>query len=121
VESVTIDSPLSRSATNEYHGVKVTDPFRWLEETTNTAVIEWTDAQNKQARSYLDNLLVRPLIEDRLARLLTNTSPNYFSLSWRRGLTFMLKFAPPAQQPVLVTLGSLTNLKSERVVLDRTS
>ncbi len=31
---------------------------------------------------------------------------------------FLLKFQPPAQQPVLITLGSLTNLDSQKVILD---
>src|SRR6185503_19260796 len=43
---------------------------------------------------------------------------NYYSLTARRGRYFMLKFQPPAQQPVLITLSSVTNLNSERVILD---
>ncbi len=117
-ESATQESPARRPATNEYHGVKVADPYRWLEDATNSAVQEWTAAQNRRARAHLDSLPTRPLIEDRLVRLLTEPSPNYFSLTWRRGVLFMLKFEPPAQQPVLVTLGSLTNLKSEKIILD---
>ena len=46
----------------------------------------------------LDKLPTRPLIEDRLTRLLTETSPSYFSLNWRRGTLFLLKFEPPAQR-----------------------
>jgi prolyl oligopeptidase len=116
--SRTEESTLRRPATNEYHGVKVADPYRWLEDATNSKVRAWTAGQNKQARSYLDNLPARGLIEDRLTRLLTANSPDYFALSWRRGVLFLLKFEPPAQQPVLITLGSLTNLKSEKLILD---
>jgi WD40 repeat protein len=110
--------PTKRPVTNQYHGVKVVDQYQWLENASDPAVRRWSAAQNERARAVLDRLPTRPLVEDRLTRLLTDTSANYFSLSWRRGLLFLLKFQPPAQQPVLITLSSLTNLNSEKVVLD---
>jgi prolyl oligopeptidase len=106
------------AATNEYHGVTVADPFRWLENGVDPAVQQWTAQQNQRARAYLDGLADRPLIADRLTRLMTRTAADYSSLSWRRGRLFLLKFQPPAEQPVLITLTSWTNLNSERVLLD---
>jgi prolyl oligopeptidase len=103
---------------NEYHGVKVVDDYQWLENSADPAVRRWSDAQNKQARAVLDKLPTRPWVEDRLQRLLNAPSTNYFSLTWRRGRWFLLKFQPPAQQPVLISLNSVTNLESERVILD---
>jgi prolyl oligopeptidase len=103
---------------NEYHGVKVTDDYQWLENASDPAVRRWTDAQNKQARAFLDKLPARPWVEYRLGQLLNDPSTNYFSLSWRRGRFFLMKFQPPAQQPVLITLSSVTNLDSERLILD---
>src|SRR5262245_39266459 len=79
--SRTAESTVNRTATNEYHGCKVADPYQWLENATNPAVREWTAEQNKLARSYLEHLPIRPLPEDRLTRLLTEPSPNYFSLN----------------------------------------
>jgi prolyl oligopeptidase len=107
-----------RPVTNQYHGVEVVDHYQWLENASDPAVRRWSAAQNKTARAMLDRLPTRPLVEDRLTRLLTNTSANYFSMNWRRGQFFLLKFKPPAQQPVLITLASLTNLNSEKVILD---
>jgi prolyl oligopeptidase len=106
------------AATNEYHGIKVVDEFQWLENANDPTVQQWSASENAKARSVLDNLPTRPLIEDRLTRLLTEGSTNYSSLIWRKGKLFMLKFQPPAQQPLLITLDSITNLASEKVVLD---
>ncbi|HEY2953007.1 MAG TPA: S9 family peptidase, partial [Verrucomicrobiae bacterium] len=105
-------------ATNEYHGVQVVDDYQWLENSSSPVVRQWSAAQNERSRAVLDKLPVRPLVEDRLTQLLTDTAANYFSLDWRRGEWFFLKSQPPAQQPILSTLGSLTNLRSERVILD---
>jgi len=103
---------------NQYHGVRVTDDYQWLENSVDPAVRKWSAAQNQQARAYLDKLPVRPFIKDQLERLYSQTSPNYFALSWRKGKLFLLKFQPPAQQPVLITLESPNDLKKEKVVLD---
>ena len=46
------------------------------------------------------------------------TSPSYSSLVSRPGILFAMKFQPPKQQPLLVTLASADDLKSEKVVLD---
>ncbi len=102
----------------EYHGVKVTDDYQWLENAADPEVRRWSQAQNRQARAFLDKLPARPWVEHRLGQLLNDPSTNYYSLTWRRGIFFLLKFQPPAQQPVLITLSSVTNLASERVVLD---
>src|SRR6266404_5009666 len=107
-----------RAVVNEYHGVKVVDDYQWLENADDPEVRQWTETQNTTARSLLDKLPARPLVEDRLTRLLTQAATNYSSLTWRMGKLFLLKFQPPAQQPVLVTFSSLTNLASEKLILD---
>lgn len=106
------------AATNEYHGLSVVDPFRWLEHAADSDVQSWTAQQNAKARTYLDGLPVRQRIKDRLEQLTVQTAPDYSSLTWRGDRLFALKFQPPAQQPMLVTMPSLTNLTSEKVVLD---
>ncbi|HXI51678.1 MAG TPA: hypothetical protein VNH84_09235, partial [Candidatus Saccharimonadales bacterium] len=107
-----------RPVVNEYHGVKVVDDYQWLENASDPDVRRWTAAQNRQARGVLDHLSSRPWVEERLKHLLTDPSTNYFLLSWRKGTLFLLKFEPPAQQPILITLSSVTNLQSTRVILD---
>src|SRR5882762_11242481 len=90
------------AATNEYHGVQVVDPYQWLENSVDPDVQRWTHEQNQRSRAALDNLPTRPYIADRLTHLLTERSANYSSLTWRKGKLFLLKFEPPAQQPVLI-------------------
>src|SRR3954471_688403 len=105
-------------AVHEYHGTRVVDEFQWLENSGDPEVRQWTTEQNDRARALLNKLPARPYIQDRLSRLLNDTSTNYFSMTWRRGKFFLLKFVPPAQQPVLVTFNSLTNIDEQKVILD---
>jgi len=104
--------------THEYHGVKVRDDYAWLEKAGDPAVQKWTAAQNAKARAHLDRIPERAFVADALNRLHENLSPNYFSLKWRAGKLFLLKFEPPAQQPMLVTMTTLTNVESAEVILD---
>src|SRR5206468_10122650 len=111
------DTP-KKPITTEYHGLTVEDPYQWLESDEDSQVKAWSDAQNKQTRKYLDSFPDRAAIERQLQQWYAKTSPNYFSLVSRPGILFGMKFQPPKQQPLLVTLASADDLKSERVVLD---
>jgi prolyl oligopeptidase len=102
----------------KYHGVTVEDPYQWLEKDDETDVKAWSDAQNQRTRQYLDQLPDRAAIEKQLTEWYAKTSPSYSSLVSRPGLLFLMKFQPPKQQPLLVTLTSADDLKSERVLLD---
>src|SRR5437762_8288033 len=103
---------------NEYHGVTVEDPYQWLEKDDDTEVKAWSDAQNQRTRDYVDKLPDRAAIEKQLTEWYAKTSPSYFSLASRPGILFAMKFQPPKQQPLLVTLASADDPKSEKVVLD---
>jgi len=107
-----------KPVSNTYQGVTVEDPYQWLEEDNGTDVKAWSNAQNQLTRQYLDQLPDRATIEKQLTDWYAKTSPNYFSLVTRPGLLFAMKFQPPKQQPLLVTLTSADDLKSEKVVLD---
>jgi prolyl oligopeptidase len=102
----------------KYHGVTVEDPYQWLENDDKPDVKAWSDAQNQRTRQYLDQLPDRAAIEKQLTEWYAKTSPSYSSLVSRSGLLFMMKFQPPKQQSLLVTLTSADDLKSEKVVLD---
>jgi prolyl oligopeptidase len=56
---------------DEFHGVKVEDPYRWLEADVRESpeVAEWVKKQNAVARAYLDAIPQRPGIERRLTEL----------------------------------------------------
>ena len=67
---------------------------------------------------YLDKLPDRAVVEKTLTEWFAKTSPSYSSLVSRPGVLFAMKFQPPKQQPMLVTLASADDLKSEKVLLD---
>jgi prolyl oligopeptidase len=52
-----------------YHGDKVVDPYRWLEDSESAEVKEWTAAQNARTRGRLDGPR-REKIHQRLDELL---------------------------------------------------
>ena len=104
--------------TNEYQGVKVEDPYQWLEKDDDPAVKAWSDAENQRTRAYLDKLPDRAAIEKQLTEWFAKTAPTYSGLVSRPGILFAMKFQPPKQQPMLVTLASPDDLKSEKMVLD---
>ena len=111
------DTP-KKPVDTEYQGVTVEDPYQWLEADEDSQVKAWSDAENQQTRKYLDSFPDRAAIEKQLQDWYAKTSPSYFSLVSRPGILFMMKFQPPKQQPLLVTLASADDLKSEKVVLD---
>jgi len=111
------DTPKKPVAT-EYHGVTVEDPYQWLESDEDSQVKAWSDAQNQRTRKNLDSFPDRAAIEKQLQEWYAKTSPSYSSLVSRPGILFAMKFQPPKQQPLLVTLASVDDLKSEKVVLD---
>jgi prolyl oligopeptidase len=107
-----------KPVSTKYQGVTVDDPYQWLEKDDEPEVKAWSDAQNQQTRQYLDQLPDRVAIEKQLTEWFAKTSPSYSSLVSRPGLLFLMKFQPPKQQPLLVTLTSADDLKSEKIVLD---
>jgi prolyl oligopeptidase len=107
-----------KPVTDEYHGVKVEDPYQWLEQDDAAEVKAWSDAQNMRTRAYLDKLPDRAVAEKTLTEWFAKTSPSYSSLVSRPGVLFAMKFQPPKQQPMLVTLNSADDLKSEKMLLD---
>src|SRR5947209_19335530 len=109
---------LKKPVATEYQGVTVEDPYQWLEADEDSQVKAWSDAENQQTRKYLDSFPDRAAIEKQIQDWYAKTSPSYFSLVSRPGILFMMKFQPPKQQPLLVTLASADDLKSEKIVLD---
>ena len=107
-----------KPVSTQYHDVTVEDPYQWLENDNDPQVKSWSDAQNQRTRQYLDKLPDRAAIEKQLTEWYAKTSPSYSSLVSRPGILFAMKFQPPKQQPLLVTLASADDLKSEKVVLD---
>ena len=52
-----------------YHGTKVADPYRWLEDDTSAETAAWVEAQNKVTFAYLDKIPYRAQLTKRLKAL----------------------------------------------------
>jgi prolyl oligopeptidase len=107
-----------RPVADSYHGVTVSDDYRWLEDGNAAEVKTWSEAQSAVARAHLDNLPGRAALRERVSAILSYEAPSYDGLVERAGKIFAVKRQPPAQQPMLVVLKSLDDLASERVVYD---
>jgi prolyl oligopeptidase len=104
--------------TDTYHGVRVVDDYRWLEDGKDPAVRRWIDEQNQHTRAYFDRLPDLAKIRHRVQELVGGSSPDYLALRFRKGVFFALKAQPPKNQPFLVTLKSVQEPLGEHVVLD---
>jgi prolyl oligopeptidase len=107
-----------RPVVDEYHGVKIPDDYRWLENWDDPAVRAWSDAQNQRTRAYLDGLAVREPIRKLLREVANTSSVNYYAIRLRSNVYFAMKAQPPKNQPFLITLKSLDDPASEQVILD---
>ena len=54
---------------DDYHGTKVADPYRWLEDTDSADTKSWVEEENKVTFGYLDKISYRGAIRDRLLKL----------------------------------------------------
>ena len=57
--------------TDIYHGVKVTEDYRWLEDWNDPEVKQWSAAQNARTREYLDHLPIAAGHQAAPAQLMT--------------------------------------------------
>ena len=75
--------------TESLHGVAVTDPYRWLEDSKSPATRAWLETQIKYTDDYLKQVKIRPEIVKRLTELVRVESYScllYTSPSPRDGL-----------------------------------
>jgi prolyl oligopeptidase len=70
---------------DDYFGMKVADPYRWLEDETSSETKAWVDAQNSVTFGYLDKIPYREKLKARLTQLF-----NYprISAPFHRGSTY---------------------------------
>jgi len=114
----TLLRPTPAPVTDTYHGVAVTDPFRWLENANDERVKAWSLAQDARTRRYLDGLAVRKPIFTQLMKQISATSSRYFSIQAEGGRLFALLDQPPKQQPMIAVMGEDANPDHARIVVD---
>ena len=50
---------------DDYHGISVRDPYRWMEDTASTDAQAWIESQNKITNAYLGTIPEREKIKAR--------------------------------------------------------
>ncbi|CDM92684.1 prolyl oligopeptidase family serine peptidase [Limnospira fusiformis KN01] len=99
---------------DEYHGIQVTDPYRWLEDLDSDETKAWVTAQNQVTFDYLSTIPSRQKLSDRLTQLW-----NYerYSIPFREGQRyFYFKNDGLQNQSVLYVMDSWEG--EPRVLLD---
>lgn len=103
---------------DSYHGVKVTDPYRWLETGSDPQVKAWSHAENERARHYLDALPFRQAMYDRLMKQYSAASSAYSDLQAVGDKVFALYDQPPKEQRMIAVLGRDLDPAHARVIVD---
>lgn len=100
--------------TDDYHGVKVADPYRWLEDANSADTKDWVDAQNKLTQGYLSQIPGREAIKTRLTKL---WNFERFSVPFKEGGRYFYSRNDGLQnQSVLYTMKTLADVP--RMLLD---
>lgn len=107
-----------RPVVDTYHGVRVVDDYRWLEDVESPEVRDWIAAQNRLTRSVLDADPQRTAIRDELRRMQGSGRASRYDFKFAGGRLFAIKRQPPANQPMLVVMDGDANVGRERVVVD---
>jgi prolyl oligopeptidase len=55
---------------DDYHGTKVADPYRWLEDPDSADTRQWVQDENKITFGYLEKIPARQQIKDRMTKLM---------------------------------------------------
>jgi prolyl oligopeptidase len=104
--------------TDTYHGVKVADPWRWLENGSAADTKAWVAAQNAKSRAYFDSKPMHDRIAAEMMRLAKATGVYDAGIQVAGGKVFAYTVTPGAQQPVISTLATSGAPATRRTVLD---
>jgi len=104
----TLQYPAARKSdvVDDYHGTRVPDPYRWLEDPDSPESRAWIEAQNRLTAAYLADIPARGTIRERLTKLWNY--PKY-GTPFRKGHRyFFFKNDGLQNQSVLYRQASLT-------------
>jgi prolyl oligopeptidase len=95
------------NVTDDYHGIRVADPYRWLENPDSPRSRKWIEEENALTNSFLANVPNFPAIKDRLASLWTPvaypsaTTDGRAALVNKAGRYFFMRRDSGNNQPIL--------------------
>jgi len=115
-QAATITYPETRRSdqVDDYHGVKVADPYRWLEDDRSPETEKWIRAENQVTAEYLSRIAYRKQVFQRLEEL--QNYARYFVPERRGPWVFFLKNDGLQNQAVLYVQEGLKG--TPRVLLD---
>jgi prolyl oligopeptidase len=104
----TLQYPPARKSdvVDDYHGTRVPDPYRWLEDPDSPESRAWIESQNRLTEAYLAAIPARTTIRDRLTKLWNY--PKYGTPFRKGGRYFFFKNDGLQNQSVLYKQASLT-------------
>ena len=104
----TLQYPAARKSdvVDDYHGTRVPDPYRWLEDPDSPESRAWIEAQNRLTAAYLAEIPARRAIRERLTKLWNY--PKYGTPFRKGGRYFFFKNDGLQNQSVLYKQASLT-------------
>jgi prolyl oligopeptidase len=115
-ETTKLEYPKARlgDQVDDYHGTKVADPYRWLEDVDSPETRDWVQAENRLTNRFLDKIPQREAIRRRLTKLWNFAK--YGVPSQRAGRYFFTKNDGLQNQAVLYWSAGLE--ADPRVLLD---
>ena len=118
-----VPTAMKRPVTDEYHGVKVLDDYRWLEDGKSAETKQWLAAENAYSLHYFEHAPAWPLVLHDIKNPKEKQGVVQRSLDFRSGRFFYLQLDRTVQQQaVLMTSTSLGTPSSApanaRVLLD---
>jgi prolyl oligopeptidase len=87
------------AVTEIFHGVSVTDPYRWLEDQNSPRTRAWIEEQTSYARVYLDSIFGRERIRERIREFLAVETHDSLQRAGNR--YFFRKRLPDQAQPCI--------------------
>jgi prolyl oligopeptidase len=116
---VAVPASEKRQVSDSYHGVTVTEDYRWLENFDDATVKAWTESQNAHARSHLDRIGGREQVARRVGEILSAPTVSIGAPSFAGSGTgqkaFAFKRQPPKPQPVYVVFDTAAGAYSPNV------
>ena len=100
--------------TDEYYGVKVADPYHWLEDDRSAETAEWVKAENKVTFDYLEKIPYRTMLKERIEKVFNY--PKYSAPSRKNEWFYFSKNDGLQNQSVLYRQNGLAG--SPEIVID---